>query len=135
MTTIEYEDIKAGDHLKVTVEYEKGTRVVSEGIAAFSNRYYWVTKDLHDLISEEIPTTAKRTIELVNRPDLPYETGSLIRAILKGRSTHYPAVLARVDQGNIGDEFVWLELAGTGQNFITEEEIVSWVPLKLEPVL
>lgn len=134
MKTIEFKSIKDGDQLKVTTVFEHGTVIIAEGTAAWKSLESWVTRDRQMLVDMDLPRTASRTIELVKRPELPYKPGSLIRAVLEGRSPRHPEVLVRVEKVEAQDELVWLELSGTGQNFITEEEIVSWVALKLEPV-
>lgn len=133
MTYLEYSEIKAGDKLKMVVNYEHGTSVTIEGTADYNYGGVWRTRD-RVVFEPDLPASAGAFIELIDRPVLPYEPGSIIRAIIKSQSHRSPVDLIRVEKAESQDELTWLDLSGTGQNFYMDEDIFSWVALKLEPV-
>lgn len=128
----DYADIKVGDKLQIIDIYPDGTEVSVTGVAYFISGYTWKTADNYPLIDERTPLRCVRTLELLSRPDMPVETGTVIRALLKNSEKWINMV--RVDRANDDDELVWLELTGTGDNFHTQDEILEWNEMQLVSV-
>lgn len=127
-----YADIKVGDKLQISDIYPDGTEVRVTGVAHFLSAFTWKTADNYPLIDERTPLRCVRTLELLSRPDMPVETGTVIRALTKGADKW--VYMARVDRANEDDELVWVELTGTGDTFHTEDEILDWEEMQLVPV-
>jgi hypothetical protein len=132
---VSYSEIKFGDTIRVTRTYRKGTVEVLEGIVYHVSSRTLYTEDTVCLLSSDPlvdkPQTLSVDIEILDRPKMPYKVGTVISASLKnGTGGNF----VRVERANDDDELLWLELGGTGDNFITEEEIKEWQELKLVSV-
>lgn len=128
----DYADIKVGDKLQIIDIYPDGTEVSVTGVAHFISGYTWKTADNYPLIDERTPLRCVRTLELLSRPDMPVETGTIISALTKDAEKW--VYMVRVDKASYDDELVWLELAGTGDDFHTQDEIVDWNEMQLVSV-
>lgn len=127
-----YADIKVGDKLEIIDIYPEGTEVSVTGVAQFLSGFEWKTADNIRLVDDRTPTRCTRTIELLSRPDMPVETGTIISALTKDAVNW--VYMVRVDKSTDDDELVWLELTGTGDNYRTEDEIVDWNEMQLMSV-
>lgn len=127
-----YADIKVGDKLQIIDIYPDGTEVSVTGVAHFISGFEWKTADNFRLVDDRIPSKFTRTIELLSRPDMPVETGTIISALTKDAEKW--VYMVRVDKSSDDDELVWLELSGTGDGFHTEDEIVDWNEMQLVSV-
>ena len=130
--TFTYADIKVGDKLQIIDIYPDGTDVSTVGVAHYLNGYTWKTADNYPLIDNRTPTRCVRTIELLSRPDMPVETGTIISALTKDAEKWI--YMVRVDKTEEQDELVWMELTGTGDRYHTEDEIVDWNEMQLVSV-
>lgn len=127
-----YADIKVGDKLQIIDIYPDGTEVSVTGVAHFLSGFAWKTAENYPLIDDRTPTRCTRTVELLSRPNMPVETGTIISALTKDAVNW--VYMVRIEKSTEDDELVWLELTGTGDSFHTEEEIIDWNEMQLVSV-
>lgn len=127
-----YADIKVGDTLRIIDTYPSGTVVNVTGVAHYISGFTWKSVDNFPLIDDRAPVRCTRTLELLSRPNMPIETGTIISALTKDSEKW--VYMVRVDKSSDDDELVWLELTGTGDNYHTEDEIVDWNEMQLMSV-
>jgi hypothetical protein len=131
LKTITFDQIKAGDHLKVTTTYHQGTVVTVEGVAHYVSDRSVNSVDGATLFSVNGSFHGKPVttlIELKHRPTMPFEVGTVIHACLTNNRNGY---YVRVEQSGEDDILLWMGLAGQGGEYVSEAEILSWQEMKL----
>lgn len=114
-----FEDIQKGDVIRRTVKTNKGTSIVTEGIAHTKTTWYWDTADGHTVCYDDDSEQDEVLITLVERPvpSLPTEVGTIIRAKAVRGTTGYHVLILNdkedwrsavpIEDALYGGEYYW----------------------------